>query len=35
MDTSSVFPVWTWLLVGGAVIAGIGSFMAQAAVKKT
>ena len=35
MDTSSVFPIWTWLLVGGAVIAAIGCFAAMSAVKKT
>lgn len=35
MDNTGVFPIWTWLLVGGAVLSAIGSFMAMAKVKKT
>jgi len=35
MDTMTVLPVWTWLLVGGAVLSAIGCFAAMRAVKKT
>jgi len=35
MDTTTVFPIWTWLLVGGAVLSAIGCFAAMRAVKKT